>query len=175
MNRTLFLLAVAALCVATNAQDDRVVQLVQGRGNAVARDGRRAEFNFEVGSHKGKDEKVVTRGRFEFNQVKSDKARPVRIVAEMIPKLMTKESNGWFESRAMMVVVTENGPKRIPGNVKVHVADLVKPKDESDKKDILEVAFKAAEGDLTFEFGGAVRKGDIRVRAGSAGQPSVSN
>ncbi|MBS1704281.1 MAG: hypothetical protein JST40_00290 [Armatimonadetes bacterium] len=161
---TVFALGFAVFGIAQEAGRGDVLAVTHGKVGMLSRDGRRAQADFEVVKVKTEKGDVVVRGRFRFEQPATDKTPKTVIEMGPFANLGVDGTKARFGGRAVLIVHTQNGPRKVNGEAVVNVNDLKHPNETKEIKDVLEIHFKAKETDLTFDFGGAVQRGDLVVR-----------
>jgi hypothetical protein len=171
MRKILLLLMtlVAAFALAQNGGDPHITAATHGKGVALSQDGRKAEFGFEAQKFVNRKGAEEVRGNFHFAQVANNAGPHVKIHAPKIGRLGTQDKTAEFAGPAVLVVRKDGTAREFKGRIVVAVADLKEQKAEGDKADHIKVSFKADKSDMTFEFGGAVTRGDIVVRTKPAG------
>lgn len=169
MRKILLLLMtlVAALALAQNGGDPHITAATHGKGVAVSKDARKAEFGFEVQKFVNRKGAEEVRGAFNFTQVANESGPHVKIHAPKLGRLGTQNNTAEFAGPAVLVVRKDGKLREFKGKVVVGVVDNKNPKSEGDKVDLIKVTFKADVADMTFEFAGAVTRGDIVVRTKS--------
>jgi hypothetical protein len=167
------ILAIAALTtmsIAQQAGGPPPIAVTHGKGVAGSEDKRIAEFDFEVAKFKNKEGKEEVRGRFHMTQKPGENIPGAMIGIRMVGGLGVNDNKAEFGGKAVVEVRTKDGVKRIEGMASVNVVDQVRPNEQgSEKKDLIRVQFKSKNGEVTYEFKGAVRRGDLVVRKGRPG------
>jgi len=167
-----FNVTIAATLIATFclAQSITIIEGAYGKGRAESRDGRIAEFDFEVARRQDATGVITVGGRSLFAQVANRAGRAVRI--EMKPLNITTVVNttkvAEFGGNAVLVVQPERAggePHRVEGRAYVRVEDNTGPvTGPVEHPDVYRIHFQAAKGDLVFDFLGAVRNGNLSVK-----------
>lgn len=147
------------------AQDSGLVEGATGRGVAESRDMRRGEFEFRVGRFEREGNSKVL-GRFSIAVTGDSRARLVRINSREVPRLAVEGNVANFAGLALLTFRTENGDRRVEGRVEVRAVDN-KPKDGEGDPDVVSVRFVSRDGNLTYDFAGGVRRGDVFVKDNS--------
>lgn len=169
MRKILLLLMtlVAAIALAQNGGNPQIIAGTHGKGVALSQDERRAEFSFEAQKFLNRKGTEEVRGNFQFTQVANAAGPHVKIHAPKVMRMGAQGNTAEFGGPAVLVVRKDGKAREFKGKIVVAVADLKNPKGEGDKADGIKVMFKADVADMTFEFAGAVQRGDIVVRTKS--------
>lgn len=162
---TALLIGTTMFALAQAGGDSALLAGTSGKAGLGSQDRREANVDFHVGTGYGKERELITRGRLNFEQRGGQNARPVAIHAERIAQLQVDGNKAKFAGRAILVTMVDGQRKRIPGTIEVHVVDNKRPNQQGNdvRPDVFAVKFKAAEGDLTFGYEGAARRGDLKV------------
>ena len=155
-----------------------------GQGMAVAQNGQRAEFNFEVAKRAGATAGAppVVRGRFSMGLVMPSSTGPANTGRRIhMPQAAALGVNGHvaeFGGPATMVIPTPNGPETINGRVQVRVDDQRRPDAPATTpaRDHISVRFFRPSntnpaGVMVFDYNGTVGRGDIVVRSAPTTTP----
>lgn len=154
-----------ALTVLATAQTP-TLEGTRGRGVATTSDARVGHFRFEIARATREDQSRL-RGTFVFAQAgrPGTDVRAVEIRMENPAELRVAAPRASFSGRAVMIVPT--GPttfRRLPGRLHVIVSDTKKPTDAiGTTPDTIALKFTNAEAEVSFEFSGRVREGDLVV------------
>jgi len=159
-------LLLASLAVLAVAQSP-TTEGTRGRGVAVAPESRIGNFRFEVVRASLNDRTRLV-GGLTFFQVGRPAAnvRPVEIRLENAVDLKVVDNKATFGGRAIMLVSTTNNQvRRIPGRLQVAVTDSRKPGDPSTGTavDTFALRFVNPEANISFDFAGHVKEGDLAV------------
>ena len=151
------------------AQSVTVLEATHGKGRVESADSRVGEFDFEVARTRNAEGVEKVGGRSVFNQARNAHGRALRI--EIRPGRIATNAGppktGEFGGRAVMTIPGENRsdpPRRIEGEAVVAVVDARNPDTTTDARDRYSIRFRSGNGNITFEFGGPVGRGDVKVR-----------
>lgn len=172
--KKILLAAFVAVSALTYAQrdgggDKNFIAGTHGQGVAMTKEKRRAEFGFRVHKILNKENKEVTMGEFNFHQGGNPggEIRPAGINLRGIGRLAVDGNTARFGGKAILMTVKDGKRIEIKGEAVIVVMDNKKPGEgggEGQRNDFIKVHFKAADSDLTFDFEGAVGRGDLVVR-----------
>jgi len=172
--KKILLAAFVAVSALTYAQRDgggekNFIAGTHGQGMAMTKEKRRAEFGFRVHKVLNKENKEVTMGEFNFHQQGNPggEIRPAGVSLRGIGRLAVDGNTARFGGQAVLMTVKDGKRIEIKGEAVIMVVDNKKPGrggGDGERNDLIKVHFKAAEGDLTFDFEGAVGRGDLVVR-----------
>lgn len=164
MKRSTILAAmtIAAMSFAQSTAPDRLA-MTHGDGVAQSADGRVAKVNFEAVKVKANGAEVV-RGNLKFQQVANSAGRLVHVGIKMVSALGVTDNKAEFAGAGVLETQREGRAVRLEGKVVVNVIDNRKPTDAATaQKDGFRLRFKANNSDVTFEFTGVIREGDLVV------------
>ncbi len=151
----------ASVALAQNAG----VAGAKGRGVAANGDGLKGAFNFEVKKAVRPNGSSEVGGKFVWEARIPATNTSVRIEMPKCREFAKNENVAEFGGPAVMVVKRNGESKRFEGPLNVRVVDNRPPNapPNSDARDRIRLGFRAANSDLTYQFEGLVREGDIEV------------
>lgn len=144
---------------------DASVGGAKGRGVAVNADGLRGAFNFEVKKATRANGEPEVGGKFVWEARVPATNTSIRIEMPRCREFGANERVAEFGGPAVMVVKRGNESKRFEGPLAVRVVDD-RPKNappSSELRDKIRINFRALRSDVTYNFEGLVREGDIEV------------
>lgn len=133
--------------------------LSEGHGGALARDGRVATFDYRIGLN----ESGQAQGQLRFEQVANEHGRRVVIEMGMPAGASADAPRCHFRGPGVLSTVDAAGNRHTArGAIEVSVADL-HTRTHPDGVDRFEIHFTGREGNVSYEFAGAVKRGDLFV------------
>lgn len=136
------------------------VQGAEGGGVAQSRDHRTGEFRFGVRKRMCPDS-VSLLGSFRFSTMNPESQQGITIEMGRVREFAKEGNIARFSGPAVMIIRTSAGVRRVEGAVAVSVAD--RRRGETGEPDTIMLRFASPTSNLTFEFAGAVTRGDIVV------------
>ncbi|MBL8048764.1 MAG: hypothetical protein JNJ45_08785 [Chthonomonas sp.] len=168
---TVSLVAISALVFAQQG-GPAPVAATHGRGVAQSEDGRRGEFKFEAVKMMRENQARV-RGNAEFTQVRTETVPGVKVSVREVALLGAQGNVAEFGGPAIIILppATVGGqPRRVEGRANFRVVDRAQPNGGADQaKDLYRIHFENQNQSLTFDFQGAVQRGDLVVRVNNGG------
>lgn len=136
------------------------VQGAEGGGVAQSPNGRTGEFRFGVIKRMCPDS-VSLSGSFRFSTMNPNSREGITIEMGRVREFAKDGNMARFSGPAVMVIRTATGVRRVEGAVAVSVAD--RRRGETGEPDTIMLRFTSPTSNTTFEFAGAVTRGDIVV------------
>lgn len=162
--KTLAILGIGALAALAAAATITTLQ-ARGTGTAQSANGRMSTFTFETLRVLRDNRVTVNRGTFAIEAQDPDARGPVVVKMISMRNLSIDGASATFTGPGTLTFVRKSNGQRVArtGTVRVVVGDNKRPNNPTGT-DRLAVRFDASGTPLSYEYGGAVRRGDIVVR-----------
>ncbi len=148
--------------LAAIALADGILAGSYGKGASTSADGRVASFDYSETKRTASNGNTKFEGRLRFEQRQNDHGRYVLIEMGVADALGVSGNVCEFGGRGHLIVISNNRRVSYNGRVSVRAVDRRNAEHPKGDPDLLRIRF-VGERDLTFEFEGPLREGDLKV------------